>query len=85
MLVQLEALAMRYFRFQGLSGAGSIYLDGVSIGDTVSSVSGLIGVTGDQSAKFETVISVDGYIQQTASEDLSDNWYTAYIIPPSGL
>lgn len=85
MLVQLEAKAMRYFRFEGLSGAGAISLPGVKRGDTVSTLTGLIGVSGDQAASFETVITVDGQIQQSSGSDLSEKWYQAYIVPPEGL
>jgi hypothetical protein len=84
-LTQLEALAGRYFRFEGLSGVGSIFLPGVRRGDTVSTLTGLIGVSGDQSASFESVITVDDFIQQSSGSDLSAKWFQAYIVPPEGL
>jgi hypothetical protein len=84
-LVQLEALALRYKGFEGISGAGGIDLPGVRIGDTVESVTGLIGVTGDQSAAFEDVISVDGQIQQVSTSDLTGKFYRAYLIPLESL
>ena len=46
---------------------------------------GLIGVTGDQASSFEAVITVDGYIQQLSTGDLSDKWYRAYLAPLESL
>lgn len=84
-LTQLEALAYRYFTFEGLSGAGGIALAGASKGDTVGSVVGRVGVSGDQGASFETVITVDGQIQQISSSDLSGMWFTAYLVPAEAV
>ena len=81
-LTQLEALARYYFTFQGLTGAGAIILPGAEEGDSVISLIGRVGVSGDQSANFESIITIDDQIQQTSSSDLSDNWYTAYLVPP---
>ncbi|OGO26428.1 MAG: hypothetical protein A2136_05480 [Chloroflexi bacterium RBG_16_54_11] len=83
-LTQLEAMAGYYYTFEGLESAGSITLD-VKEGDTVVSLIGRVGATGDQSAKFESVITENGYLQQTSSEDLSEKWYTAYIVPPGEI
>jgi hypothetical protein len=85
MLVQLEALAERFYTFLGRDGAGAISLPGARIGDTVSSLVGKIGVTGDQAAAFEAVITVDDEIQQVSAADLSDYWYQAYLVPVSAL
>ncbi|BCY18688.1 hypothetical protein hrd7_25370 [Leptolinea sp. HRD-7] len=85
LMTQLEVIALRYKVFKGLVSAGAIAMDGVNAGDTVSKLTGLIGATGDQSAKFESVISVDGEIQQTANEDLSGIYFRAYIVPPEAL
>ncbi len=82
---QLAAEALRYPAFQGLNGAGAIELPGAFAGETVSSVTGLIGVTGDQASSFESVITVDGEIQQTSAADLSSNWYRAYLTPLGDL
>ena len=84
-LVQLESLALRYVTFRGRSGSGSVSLPVARLGDTVASVVGKVGATGDQSASFETVITVDGYIQQLSGQDLSLNWYTAELIPPEAM
>lgn len=84
-LTQLEAWARRYRRFQGLSSSGPISLPGACAGDTVSSLTGLIGCTGDQSAAFETVISVDDQIQQVTTVNLSKMWFVAYLVPLEGL
>ena len=80
-LVQLEAIALNYFNIVGHSNAGYIELAAARKGDTVSSVTGLIGVSGDQSAAFETTISVNGYIQQISTSDLSDKWFRVHLVP----
>jgi hypothetical protein len=84
-IVQLEALALRYRAFQGRNGAGPCILKGAFVGETVDSLVGLIGASGDQSAKFETVIAVSGEIQQTSIDDLSENWYRAHLVPLGDL
>jgi hypothetical protein len=80
-LTQLEALALRYFRFAGSNGAGPISVAGARAGDAVTALIGLVGVTGDQSASFESVITYDDEIQQTATGDLSDYWFQAHLTP----
>lgn len=84
-LIQLEAIAESYREFLGRNGAGGCVLTGARIGDTVQSVIGLIGVTGDQSASFETVITADNQIQQLSGTDLSSSWFRAFILPPGAL
>lgn len=84
-LTQLEAEGRRYHRFAGLNGSGSIPISDAAVGDGVLWVRGLRGVSGDQSAKFETAISANGYLQQVSGDDLSANWYEAYIVPVGGL
>jgi hypothetical protein len=84
-LVQLESLAQRYKTFCGISGAGSIAVPGAKVGDTVASLVGKIGTSGDQSAAFETVISVADEIQQVSGEDLSGKWFQAYLVPVGAL
>lgn len=84
-LQQLEVEASRYANFAGLSGAGSIALPGARVGDTVVSLVGVIGVTGDKHTDFESYITVDDQIQQTSTSDLSANYYRAYLKPMSLL
>jgi hypothetical protein len=78
---QLEAIVLFYRTFEGLSSAGSIYLPGVREGDSVNSVIGVQGISGNQSANFETVISENDYIRQIAASDLDDKWFKALITP----
>ena len=82
---QLRAMALYYHIFQGLAGAGSIPIDGLSMGDTVIKVVGKVGISGDQAAKFEGVITWDGYLLQTANQDLSYKYFEAYILPPGEM
>jgi len=84
-LTQLEAMAQYYYTFEGLESSGYIGLRGIREGDTVVTLIGRVGASGDQSAKFEHIISVDGYIRQTSSEDLSEKWFTAYLKPPQEM
>lgn len=84
-LMQLKTIALCYRNFAGRDGAGGITLTGVRIGDTVSTLTGIIGATGDQSAAFEAVITVDDQIQQLSAEDLSLKWYRAFVVPPGEL
>jgi hypothetical protein len=57
----------------------------VSAGDTVSSVTGVQGVSGNQAASFETVISEYGYIRQLSTSDLTAKWFKALITPVGSL
>ena len=84
-LVQLEALALYYYIFEGSEIAGFIELSAAREGDTVVSLVGKVGISGDQSAKFESVITEEGYIQQTSSEDLSEKWYEVKLVPPKEM
>jgi hypothetical protein len=84
-LVQLEALALCYQEFFGRDGTGACVLSRATKGDTVSSLVGMIGATGDQSDDFEEVITVSREIQQISSADLSENVYRALLIPPGAL
>ena len=85
MLVQLEALALSYREFLGRNGAGGCVMPGVTIGDSVTSVIGLIGLSGDQASSFETVITVDDQIQQISGSDLSTKWFRAFMVTPGEL
>lgn len=82
---QLRAMAHYYFTFEGLPGAGMIPIRGVSEGDSVISLVGKVGTSGDQRSKFESVLTWDGYIVQTSAEDLEEMWFTAYLIPPGEM
>jgi len=84
-LTQLEAEALKYrkYQFYGLSGVGSIRLQGAEVGDDVLSLVGVYGVSGDQKSKFETKISVRGVLQQTNSSNLSTNIYVAVLKSPA--
>jgi len=84
-LAQLEVLALRYRTFSGRSGLGSIPLLGSEPGDTVSSLTGVIGSSGDQRAAFEAVITVRDEIQQVSDSDLSSNYYRAFLTPVAYL
>jgi hypothetical protein len=84
-LTQLEAKARYYHIFEGLDGAGYIELKEAREGDTVVTLTGKVGATGNQASKFETVITIDGYLWQTSSEDLSEKWFEAHIKPPQEM
>jgi hypothetical protein len=84
-LMQLEAEALKYrkYEFGGASSAGAISLEGTRKGDVVKKLVGVAGVSGDQAAKFESVITVDDQIQQTNSADLSENLYVVVLKHPA--
>ena len=85
MLVQLEALARRYRNFAGRCGPGGLDLIGVRAGDKVSTLIDLTGATGDQSALFEAMITVDDQIQQLSGLDLHLVWYRAYLVSTEAM
>lgn len=84
MLSQLEAEALKYrkVQFAGLSSAGSIPMPEAYLGDDVISLVGVYGVSGDQSAKFESEISDEGMLEQTSADDLSDYLYVVVLKSP---
>lgn len=84
-LVQLEAEALKYrkYRFCGNTGAGAVGLPGAAIGDVVITLTGVYGVSGDQSAKFESTITVDGQIQQTYAGDVSASQFVVVLKHPA--
>jgi len=84
-LSQLRAMAHYYFTFEGLPGSGQIQIPGIYEGDSVISLVGKVGISGDQSSKFESVISWDGYLKQISSQDLEEKWFTAYVVPPGEM
>lgn len=66
--------------FSGHNGAGACTATGLVVGDRILSVTGLAsGTVGDQSAKFESVVSVNDQIQQSSATDLSANVYMASV------
>lgn len=70
-LVQLEAEALKYrkYAFEGLSSPGAISLPGAREGDTVMKIVAVYGgLSGNQSSKFENVISEENQIVQTAGD-----------------
>jgi hypothetical protein len=85
LLVQLEAKALEYKSFHGRNGAGSCALIGARIGDTVASLVGLIGATGDQSMAFEVIITIENQIQQISTSDLSVDWFRARLVSMGDL
>lgn len=84
-LVQLEAEALKYrkYEFGGLNGAGAVSIPGLRKGDGVITLTGVYGVSGDQSANFEATVSEDDQIEQTSASDLSDNLYVVVVKHPA--
>jgi len=63
-----------------VNGSGSLAHSHFGLG-----VTGRVGASGSQAAAFETVITVDDYLHQVSGADLSEKWYTAYIVPPEAV
>jgi hypothetical protein len=84
-LTQLEAKARLFREFAGGYGAGPVELKGARMGDTVRALIGLIGLSGDQSASFESVITIDDQIQQLAPANLSAKWFRVTFKPVGDL
>lgn len=73
--------AIQPFSFSGAAAAGACTATGLNVGDVILSVTGLASATaGDQSANFETVVSVDDQIQQSSASNLSSNVYLALVL-----
>ena len=73
-------LMVELISFMGAAAAGACAAVGLKTSDVVLSVTGITsGTKGDQSAKFESVITVNDQIQQTDSGNLSANVYMALI------
>jgi hypothetical protein len=81
-LAQLEVVALRRrtYVFYGCDGAGGCECPGLQVGDQVLSLVGVYGASGSASASFETVVSENGEIQQTATGDLSESIYQVVVI-----
>lgn len=84
-ITQLKVQGMRYIEFFGRYAAGAVRLAGAYRGDSIDTLVGLIGATGDQSALFEDVISVTGQIQQVSDTDLSEILFRVHLTLPSEL
>lgn len=84
-LVQLEAEALKYrkYEFAGANSAGGISVPGARQGDVVMKLIGTYGVSGNQSASFESIVSENDLVQQTSSSDLSDNLYVVVLKHPA--
>lgn len=80
-LVQLESMETQNMEFMSQGGAGFYALPGAAVGDTVVSVTGLVGIAGDQAALFESVISQNGYIRQISNNNLYLKWFRAKLKP----
>ena len=68
-----------FSHFTGSNGAGACTLAGVKVGDQVVGVLQL-STPDDDSADFESVISVDGQIQQTSATDHSLNEFAVLVV-----
>lgn len=81
-LGQLESIAMRRRKaiFYGREGAGAIVVSDLQVGDQVISLVTLYGGSGSAASSFESVVSVNGQIQQTATDDFSERLYQVEVI-----
>lgn len=79
-MAQLESDALEYREYviDGLDGGGFVILP-EKRGTQIVSLVGITGVSGDQSASFESVLSVDYAIEQISGSDLSDNQYLVVV------
>lgn len=82
-LLEAEALKYRKYEFAGINGAGGVYLAGAKVGDVVIKLTGVHGVSGSQTASFESTISEDDQIQQSSDADLSENRYVVILKHPA--
>ena len=71
--------AMKLSAFTGKNGAGACTLTGAKVGDIVA---GVVCITDgdDQSANFETTITVVDEIQQSSASNLSTKKYSVFLI-----
>lgn len=81
-IAQLQALALRYRIFEGVPGAGYLELPGARAGDTVTELIGVVGATGDQSAKFDAIIIYDNLLRQVSGENLDGMYFRVLLTPP---
>ncbi|HAE59758.1 MAG TPA: hypothetical protein DCG54_09720 [Anaerolineae bacterium] len=78
---QLEAIALQTKLFTGRNGAGFFSLQGVRIGERLRDVVGVIGASGDHSAAFASMITVNDQVQQISNADLSESYFQARFVP----
>jgi hypothetical protein len=81
--LEVEALKYRKYEIEGLKGAGAIYLPGAREGDTIIKLVGVYGLSGDQTAKFESAISEENRLVQTYSGDLSEVQFVLILKSPA--
>ena len=81
--LEAEALKYRKYQFEGINGGGSISLPIAREGDTIIKLVGVYGVSGSQTASFESSISEDGYIEQTSTDDLSEKIFVVVLKSPA--
>lgn len=84
-LSHLSLLALYTQEFNGRHGSGYCHLMSAIKGETIESLVGLIGCSGDQTSLFESVISEDGHIKQLSSTDLSEMLFRVKLKPPAEL
>lgn len=70
--------------FAGHNGAGACTATGLKVNDVILSVTGVVAAdVGDQSANFETVVTIADQIQQTAAGNLNTKVYMALVLRKS--
>lgn len=75
-LARLELIA-----FSGRNLAGECTATGLKVNDVIFSVTGVVAAdVGDQSALFESIVSVADQIQQVSATDLSTKVYHALVL-----
>lgn len=84
-LSQLEAEALKYRKveFEGVNGAGFVCMPKAREGDTVISLVGVFGLSGDQSSLFESSVSEEGFLKQNDSGDHSEHIFVAVLKAPA--
>ena len=82
-MLEAEALKYRRYEFRGIHGAGYIALPGARAGDQVISLVGTYGVSGDQSANFESALRYPDSFLQISTDDLYWNFYVVILKNPA--
>jgi hypothetical protein len=81
-MLEAEALKYKKFEFYGLTSSGGIGIPFAKIGDQVMKLIGVYGDSGDQSSKFESVVTVMGTLKQTYTGNLFPNRYVVIMKSP---